>query len=126
MTREIKFRVWDKITEKMGDVINIAFTIDGEIHHVEFICEDKIFVTMPLQMKLMQFTGFIDREGKDIYEGDIVIDKNGRKYPIYFDDGSFYGGLIEFPDIYFDLQVIGNIFENLDLSEPSWDLSTLI
>ena len=62
--REIKFRAWDNKQNKMR---NDGFSIyyDGSIQFADSI-ESKDFI-------LMQYTGLKDKNGKEIYEGDILI-----------------------------------------------------
>lgn len=76
-----------------------------------------------------QFTGLMDKNGKAIYEGDIVKWSNGMLYAVKFLDGMFYasveecnegifGGfplhrLIEYEDG--RCEIVGNIHDNTEL-----------
>lgn len=74
MNREIKFRAYDKHTKIMLPVVDIIkFTKSESIN----IIRDGVYgvgVTIPYQpqIELMQYTGLHDKNGKEIYEGDIV------------------------------------------------------
>ena len=74
MSRPIKFRAWDKVEKKMVHVSSVSFshrndgtmwfaTPKGEGEHVHEIVIDG---------ELMQFTGLHDKNGKEIFEGDIL------------------------------------------------------
>lgn len=69
--REIKFRAWDKKWSKMHAPNDVALKGDGTIG-----------AGLDDQMVLLQYTNLKDKNGKEIYEGDIVtywcIRKKGR------------------------------------------------
>lgn len=129
MKREIKFRAYSSHNHKMYPVSDIEWDIDGRIwvtaddgkNGIELIDEEA---------HLMQYTGLHDKNGREIYEGDIVHaydQEPDRDEPDY--RGSEATGIVEFhgsmfmldDDIVLDyppiLEVIGNIFENTEMLE---------
>ena len=114
--REINFRMWNPVANKM--VYNpkrIALDIGEEID-INKIFSDS---TPPLnseKVEWMQFTGLLDKNGKEIYEGDIT-----ERGEIVFYGGQFRGQYFgaEFwedsLDLINDLEIIGNIHENKEL-----------
>lgn len=73
--REIKFRAWHKKIRKMFQVGQI--TLEKGIWDYEPDDRKNIGVSIPYQPSfiLMQYTGLHDKNGKEIYEGDIVKTK---------------------------------------------------
>ena len=80
--REIKFRVWLN-----GDYFVTAKMIDWETALQEFNAFD-IFKS-PDKMTPLQFTGLHDKNGREIYEGDVLDCVNGD---VKISDKSFYSG----------------------------------
>jgi uncharacterized phage protein (TIGR01671 family) len=133
--RQIKFRAWETISESM-------------MSHKELIPEyTRIFrLTKQKNIILMQFTGLHDKNGKEIYEGDIIATKF---YPAYVERISWRGKPDAICEVYWDLcgfglkaqgeadsrypgmhelnyehtEVIGNIYEHPELLTPNQTLS---
>ena len=105
--REIKFRAWNSIVMVYQDFPKGGLTA-GEI--------------LKRFDNVMQFTGLKDKNGKEIYEGDIVgsklYDGTKKNYVVEFKDGSFVVGLTELGKWIEDVIVIGNIYENPELLAP--------
>lgn len=130
MSREIKFRGYDKEGKQMvpqqGGCLSIAHTGRGEYGF------NQGYGRLTIEPEyLMQFTGLKDKNGVEIYEGDILIDVSDYSsvegnWEVYwdsdcwflrsngfgYDNGDYYRG----DDITWeDFEVIGNIHENPEL-----------
>ena len=139
MNRPIKFRVWDKITNRYLQELgiyywHIPYSLDGE----EITGEANLFGLSELlrhdNFVAQQYTGLTDKNGKKIYEGDIVKYKTWtgshdgiteeHQTQVQFKDGAYYPRYIddECEDSWYsfkvyDLEVVGNIFETPHLDE---------
>ncbi|TKX29492.1 YopX family protein [Campylobacter estrildidarum] len=128
--KDFDFRVWDKGINKYIENQTIAIlnnrifagnTHEGQIGEFEFMSEN-----YDNDIEIELWTGFYDKNGKKIYEGDIIRceyhDGCILTYIIIFKYGSFYAS--EYNSSYIDLiseislenyEIIGNIHENPEL-----------
>lgn len=125
--RKIKFRAWDKENEKMMKVSSLHLE-NKEIS----VKENGTFHLFRMQ-DLMQYTGLKDKNGKEIYEGDIVLIKLDEtstwyKTVVKFKEGAFIASLIDREDYIYifhhgftddDFEIIGNVYENKNLLEEN-------
>lgn len=111
MNREIKFRAWDENQKYMAyQGTNDLETIQSFMHHFG----DK---------ELMESTGLFDKNGKEIFEKDIIVDDDGYKCDVRFFNGRFiplvyvkegYNCIDKYDPKMFE--VIGNVYENGDVA----------
>ena len=124
-----KYRAWDSVEKKF--VEHFFITDNGLICNMEKPTSDsKLLIPIEKsELTLMQSTGLKDKNGKEIFEGDIV-DYKGRKAVIKW-HGSYASFIYIFVDelqkrvagwsplylAYFHFEVIGNKFETPELLE---------
>lgn len=118
MSREIKFRAWDKYENKIRKVRAINFTNKDLWLEIE---DNRIMGANFFEVELMQYTGLKDRNDKEIYEGDIVRYFKDELGIVKFVAGSFiidgntcYESFLELGG---KIPIVGNIYENPDLLE---------
>ena len=140
-----KFRAWCVNTKEMKKVVIIDMTSDVITCEIEVNSEctyGPLFITgEDPDVVLMQSTGLKDKNGAEIYEGDILLStasenqEDWKKWQVHYEDGRF---LIDYKQIpkdkrkrkkleledlcednvwLYGLKVIGNIYENPELME---------
>jgi len=126
--REIKFRAWDKVLKKMGDVACLNLSEFSTDHILREKTRSNLYNQTFNNLILMQFTGLLDKNGKEIYEGDIVKYREGEygKFYIcevkYLSDWGKYMFVTPIPLMDYELcgssmtsEVIGDIYSNPEL-----------
>jgi uncharacterized phage protein (TIGR01671 family) len=129
MQRPIKFRAWIRTEKRIVSVSNLRF-IDGVVS-IAYGGDFHVYYNQE-EIELMQFTSLKDKNGKEIWEGDIVLNHN-EKFEVVFEKGGFNlkkKGSFQTPTGHWlsnsfhissysekVMHVIGNIYENPELLE---------
>lgn len=132
--REILFRGKQKDNGKWIDGLLGYCNFNHGVEKAIYVATEMGSIT-PYRIKqetVGQYTGLTDKNGKKIFEGDIVKEKDcvhngeveiyGNKWVIYFKDGVFFGcwkncGATFFIKSLGDIEIIGNIHDNPELLE---------
>ncbi|HEW1239380.1 TPA: YopX family protein [Streptococcus pneumoniae] len=131
-----KFRVWVKIGKRMvfsDDILAIDYEnkeiVTQQVYFENGLPDDRDIYCYDFdEIELMQSTGLKDKNGKEVFIGDIVKCTRGCLHEVYLEKeygGTFIGGM---PAVYLKgfgdgyawteyEEIIGNIYENLELLE---------
>ena len=126
----LKFRAWDKANKEMLKIDVIDFFLE-EIRVLEN--DGSCFSMKFADVEIMQSTGLKDKNGVEIFEGDIVAGKfyfagvgyfdTGerevivRNKQILWENGKFLCSGFDLSEMNERIEVIGNIYENKELLE---------
>lgn len=121
-----RFRAWLKKKQEMDNEIDHISWLEDELY---CIGDGITYMVSAEDLVLMQSTGLVDKNGKEIFEGDI-LDYKGRKALVRW-HGSYASFIYRFVDelqkrntewkplylAYMKCEIIGNIYENPELLE---------
>ena len=115
MNRIIKFRAYDNSWIKKAMIYFSIFDTDEGLYCKEGVTDIR-------KAEIMQFTGLKDKNGKDIYEGDVLEGFRAREVVEFStepesdcDEGGYFYGYHFYKINPSQSEVIGNIYENPNL-----------
>jgi len=120
-----RFRAWLKKEQKMDNEIDHISWLEDELY---CIGDGITYMVSAEDLVLMQSTGLRDKNGKEVFVGDIIKCTRGCLHEVYIEKeygGTYFGGM---PAVYLkDLgegyawteheEIIGNVYENPELLE---------
>ena len=131
--REIKYKCYDKKAKKIRNIVEIVFNDKGNVKLIwvkgyDIIEQKEIQIKLERDFILMQYTGLKDKNGKEIYEGDIIQYEDIYKGVVIYSE-KYTQFVLKETDIIADecetlgefnikvFEVIGNIYDNQELLE---------
>ena len=118
MSRIYKFRAWDKVTKQLSKPLTI-----GDIQTADVVNWFPHLGWQFNNLTWLQFTGLLDKNGKEIYEGDILlfgmlqylVRYSAPQFVLSFDEfeKNFLRGQTQ--EKWSNMEIIGNIYENPEL-----------
>ena len=129
--REIKFRCWNKKEKQM-----YFSNFNGTRVHLGLVYSEDLSEWMELvpgdeNQVIMQFTGLKDKNGKEIWESDLILTDDmyhdyedgvainavpdGKIYRVEYRDGAFFAKDELLGEVASGWEVIGNVYENSEL-----------
>ncbi len=114
--RELRFRAWDKVDKKWLWPHPEGFNIIGEVTVFDMLKQKK--VSDYKNIEIVQFTGLLDKSGKEIYEGDIIRWTITPYYKIVKWNDDNAGFNISQARHEVEHEVIGDIYSNPEMVKP--------
>lgn len=130
-----RYRAWIKTEKRMffsDDILDIDYEnkeiVTQQVYFENGLPDDRDIYCYELEeIELMQSTDMVDRDGKIIFEGDIVkMAKDVYSEPTYYEVVRHYGGAYRLESKqhgcelwlrHADCEVVGNVYENPELLE---------
>lgn len=118
--RQIKFRAWNVRSKTMLDVNKVVWDTEGRVYVLDDETGNPFSETI-----LMQFTGLLDKSGKEIYEGDVLDFPHKLKHEDgavkWIGNGFWLETLAEVNNHHWPneeiCEIIGDIYSNPELVE---------